>query len=468
MSADYGREKAVQVCVTCKARKKKCDKTMPRCGYCARKNLRCSFLLSGRDKYHGSYPSSLDLFSSRPFPEPAAADANLYRRVLQMIHETGQFIDDLTVRYFQGPHNYLPIVSRSRFQSNLITLGAVPSAGFSTLLLTICLTASSSKGESTADGDTPAFTKDRALYLATKSLLSRVQSSNPPCISLIQSRLLLALYDYTNRRPEEAFDAIAGCARMAYAARMHLNCRPMETHTDPDAQARAEAVNTWWGIVICERTFFCEVGFQEQPLITTIPNDAILPSGTGDQGQDGSPLSYLTTTAIYPGGNSSGFDRSVQAVWLLDKVIRSFEIPDLDSKLVQLQTLDNNIQGFLTELMRQCYSQEITSEYCQSIAITIRTLLKLHSHVIEQLGHVPVSQDPTLQSRYQKSQAALDTIAQMVLDIIEIHHTPPPDIIPPSFSYMTRAALAYVREQKDWQTDSKLHSAEERMRESLH
>lgn len=205
-----------------------------------------------RTKHQDSHLSSLDL-SFQSFHEPAIADANLYNRVLQIIHETGQFIDDLTARYFHGPHCYLPIVSRSRFQSNLITLGAVPSAGFSILLLAICLTASSiSKQKPFSHNTVPA--RDRALYLATKSLLARVQSSSPGCLSLIQSRLLLALYDYAHGRPEEAFDSIAGCARMAYAARLHLNSRPgdpRQTHSDPDAQR--EAANTWWGIAMCER-----------------------------------------------------------------------------------------------------------------------------------------------------------------------------------------------------------------------
>ncbi|KAI9038145.1 fungal specific transcription factor domain-containing protein [Aspergillus affinis] len=348
----------------------------------------------------------------------AAADANLYHRVLQIIHETGQFIDDLTAKYFQGPHHYLPVVSRSRFQSNLISLGAVPSAGFSILLLTICLTASSaSKPKSSAYHLSPTHTKNRALYLAAKAFLSRVQSSNPTCISLIQSRLLLALYDYTHGRPEDAFEAIAGCARMAYRARLHLNCRPIvsvETLPDPDAQLRAEGANTWWGIVICERTFFCEIRFQEQPLITVIPSDAILPSGTAEENRNDYCIPSLFISAnTNIKGNANGFDRSVQAACLLDRVFKSFEMSDLDSKLVELQDLDIDIQSFLTELMRQCYSRDETSEYCQSIAITIRTLLKLHSHIIEKLDRGIYFRDQMLQNRYQKSQAALDTVTQM-------------------------------------------------------
>ncbi len=60
MAADGGRQlandsHAPQVCLTCKARKKKCDKALPRCGYCVGLvHERCSFVphirASGRNR----------------------------------------------------------------------------------------------------------------------------------------------------------------------------------------------------------------------------------------------------------------------------------------------------------------------------------------------------------------------------------------------------------------------------------
>ncbi|KAI4858494.1 hypothetical protein F4820DRAFT_442346 [Hypoxylon rubiginosum] len=219
--------------------------------------------------------------------EPGATEANLYRQVLHLIRETGQFVDDISARYFQGIHRYLPVRSRTRFHKSLITLGAVPSAGFSALLLSICLATSSSRATNTRPFDR------RSLHLATRSFLAQVQVSFRPSIYLIQARLLLAVYDYMRGRPDDAFASIAGCARMAYAARLHLYNHPslqppgfqeaatnVDTDVDTDLQLEAkEAANTWWGIAICERTFFCEVTIPEQPLVTVIPNgDALLPT----------------------------------------------------------------------------------------------------------------------------------------------------------------------------------------------
>lgn len=83
-----------------------------------------------------------------------------------------------------------------------------------------------------------------------------MQGSHTPSIHLIQARLLLALHEYMQGRPEEAFEAIAGCARLGYAARIHRRDQHSEAteSEDPDLQLQAiEAANTWWGIMICER-----------------------------------------------------------------------------------------------------------------------------------------------------------------------------------------------------------------------
>lgn len=224
---------------------------------CFRKSLTCVYANKDRRFQHDKHQStsSTVLSASQSIPsEPAVADASLYRQVLQLIHQMGQLVDDLSARYFQGPHRYLPVCSRPYFYSNLITLGAIPSAEFSILLLTICLTVSA------------AHADQQSLRRTTNRLIALVRESYPTSIPLIQSRLLLAIYDYTHGRPEDAFQAISGCARMAYATRIHLHflpaCRKDTITSSANIKARSEldgplqateAANTWWGIIICER-----------------------------------------------------------------------------------------------------------------------------------------------------------------------------------------------------------------------
>lgn len=209
--------------------------------------------------------------SSQPFPssipaEPfASSQANLYLQIHGLIRQTGQYVDDVSARYFQSIHRYFPMISRARFHDNLITLGGTPPAGFSILLLAICLTTSSPELERRVRTTTDIKRQidRRSLYLAARSLFAQAQASFSPSVHLIQAGLLLAIYEYVIGRPDEAFTSIAACARMAYATRIHLcSCAlppwPWTSMLSADADIHLklqahEAANTWWGVIICER-----------------------------------------------------------------------------------------------------------------------------------------------------------------------------------------------------------------------
>ncbi|RFU31442.1 hypothetical protein B7463_g4874, partial [Scytalidium lignicola] len=485
MAADggfYRASHAAEVCVTCKGRKKKCDKVLPRCGYCVRKRVGCGYGSRPRNHDH-TRPVSFPLVSSHAIPSaPATSEANLYLQAHRLIRATGQFVDDISVRYFRGMHPYLPIISRMRFHSSLITLGTTPSAGFSVLLLSICLATSSPQLEWLTGhaANTQAIDR-RSLHLATKSLLAQVQGSFPPSIHLIQAALLLAVYEYAQGRPDEAFVSIAGCARMAYAARIH---RPspvpprsekvsLTTDTDPDTDLDLqlqveEAANTWWGIIICERIFFCEVTVCEQPLLTVIPcGDARLPTEPnileqtnflGPESLPYVPLSSLSSVDV------GGFGRSAQAVWLLDQVLKGFEIPSLGSRLIQLRGLDSTLQAFLGVLMRQRNEKE--GIFCEAIAITIRALFTLHWHILSQSLHVVSAKYQSLEEWCKCSHAALDTATKMTHDVVEAHEHL--DIyqfacVAPSYLYIVKAALKHIHGRTEWKGDRWLQSAEARL-----
>ena len=185
----------------------------------------------------------------------------MYLEVHGIIRATGQFVDDITARYFQGFHRHLPIISRTRFHNNLITLGTAPAADFSVLLLTICLiTHAPALGYESRHGADPPV-EQQSLHPTARPPFAQVQVPCSPSVPLIQASLLLAVYEYTQGRPDDAFVTIAGSARIAYTARIHTrNChQPQVTHkTDRDTGVdlllqTEEAANTWWGIIIYER-----------------------------------------------------------------------------------------------------------------------------------------------------------------------------------------------------------------------
>lgn len=170
-------------------------------------------------------------------------------------------MDNISTRYFQGFHRRLPVVSRTRFYNQLISPGAAPADDVAVLLLAICLIAhtpvagfQNEYGNATAD-------ERESLHLTARSLLAQVQVSRSRSLPLIQAGLLLAVYEYSKGRPEDAFVTISSSIRMAYAAhinvpdgrRTQMACSPGQT-IDSDLTIQAEeAANTWWGILVWER-----------------------------------------------------------------------------------------------------------------------------------------------------------------------------------------------------------------------
>ncbi|KAF2115918.1 hypothetical protein BDV96DRAFT_574825 [Lophiotrema nucula] len=502
---------AAQVCLTCKARKKKCDKTLPSCGCCIRKRLRCAYSTPQtqaraqlRSHALPSLPES-DTFqhSLSPFvlsqtiplaPVESATSLNL--EVHRLIRTTGQFVDDVSAHYFQGIHRYLPVISRTRFHDSLITLGATPSADFSVLLLAICVVTSSPAVRRRRENATSTSSIDRRqLLLTAKSLLAQVQGSFPVSVHLIQAALLLSLHEYAEGRPDDALASIASCARMAYAARIHVrdvsSCAftspltpstksEIATPTSTDVVTNAdgwlqaeEAANTWWGIVICERRYICDASVLDQPLVTTFPGaDARLPAEPEMLEHNGpSTIDRIPYVPVHSMESAyiKEFGRAAQATWYLEQILKSFGVPGLDTRLDQLTSVDIALQRFLGMLMLQCHSR--TQMSCEAMTIAIRAFFALHSHILDlQLQPVAMMNRP-IDEWIACSHTALDTGVKMVVDIVETldnAETHTFHVVALSYTYIVRAALRYIaRRGLLGEKDGWLRGAEERLRSSL-
>ncbi|KAK8002413.1 rhamnogalacturonase [Apiospora arundinis] len=470
MAADGGRSGALFVCTLCKARKKKCDKQLPCCSYCVKNDLQCIYEPVTR-KHAGQHqqkqrrlpthitttPSSS---ASPPTPsvpsEVSVGPANLHRQVYQLIRASGQFVDDVSTSYFHGLHLYMPIVSRTRFHDSLVALGAIPSADFSVLLLSMHLVTLDSfvrdrmeknhrphdSASSTIIGGSTKPDTQQSLYMTTKSLFAQVQSTFTPSIRLVQAGILIALYEYTRGEADQAFITISLCARLAYAARIH-------------------------------RVFLCETGVQDQPLITSMPDpDAKLPTEAAilelsdvdlsssfqtSEGEGRLPSSQLSTLR---NASIGAFGRIAQAAWLLDQVLRGFEIPNLDTRLTCLRKLDGELRMFLSDLVQQTSGKRGPS--CQAVSLTIRYATTPFSFPPQPFAQV--SDPETL----QVSHAALKSTTTMVIDVADAHRSSDSAYgLPPTYPYNVQAALNYIRERQLDGSDSTLLDLEERLRWSM-
>ncbi|KAH8692041.1 hypothetical protein BGW36DRAFT_419425 [Talaromyces proteolyticus] len=478
MAADGHRTRPTQACLTCKTRKKKCNKGLPSCSYCILKDLECRYVSVTRRRAYATPNTDSsthttihreiltaetldDLAPPRTtLPEPVTTPkkTTLYRplfecfdsvhlEVQNIIRSTGEFVDDLTARYFRNFHGHLPIISRTRFQRSLTATGAPPSADSSILLLTICLIVYLPNPELLSRaGDTIGR---QSLYLAAKTLLAQVQGCLQPSIPLIQACLLLATYEYANGRPEVALVTIAGCARMAYAARIHDSRRHNMMNGDSRLEVE-EATNTWWGIVISERAFICEVGDFEQPMATILPaGDTRLPIereklDRGDllslDSTPNIPVSCLAITSI------GGFGRAAQASCLLDQVLKGLVIPDLTTRLPLLESLDRTIQSFLAVILS--HNPDIAWPYCTALAVTVRALFTLHGAILNIPQQVISANFRSLEEWKKSSIAALDTATTMVNDMVKWHYSTLPsdgtNDTSPIHIYVVRASIKHM------------------------
>ena len=202
---------------------------------------------------HGSAQSSLifvdSILEAIPPPrlsglqrsgEPLGLDHLLRSQVDRLTRARGCYLDDITSRYFQGMHKWLPVISRSKFHAELI--GQVPwPADFSILLLAMFLVVWRPSAES-------GFDDDRGnLYVVVKMLFAQVQAVHPPSLRLIQSGLLISVFEYGHELKNAALISITSCSKMAYLI------RPNPHNSDEVRSETREERNLWWGLAIYER-----------------------------------------------------------------------------------------------------------------------------------------------------------------------------------------------------------------------
>ncbi|KAJ4287776.1 hypothetical protein N0V90_012480 [Kalmusia sp. IMI 367209] len=152
---------------------------------------------------------------------------------------------------------------------------------------------------------------------------------------------------------------------------------------------------------------------------------------------------------------------------LLDHVVQTFSVQDLDARLVQLQELDITVQHFLRTLMAQA---GMGRKSCQAVTMTIRGLFALHWHILD-LSSAQITRREQALEDWQKSHIALDSITKIVLDVVdavESGNTSSSICVAPSYSFVVRAALEHVYKKKGWKQVDWLKEAEERLRLTLH
>ncbi|CAH0024898.1 unnamed protein product [Clonostachys rhizophaga] len=457
MAAD---KRQILVCINCRSRKKKCDKGLPSCGYCVQKRLKCAYSrgtthrqddpFGTPERNEAAVPEQIGLSSilGTVLSRPEKLEISVHAEVNRLIRSTGQFVDDITARYFKDVHIFLPVIARSRFHNGLINLGAPPSADLSILLLCMCLVTPNPESR---DSSSSSKTSQHTIYLSARSIFAQLQALISPSVSFIQAGLLLAVYEYVHGQSDRGLGTISNSARMAYAARIHtlnVNLRHEEQTSHSLQPEEREALNTWWALIIWERIMMLEVNAQDQPLVTSVrAENAALPTEPDSIDRGGPMLSNTPVPKLLVSTphevNVGGFGRLAQAIMLVDQILKAFSICDVAARLSALHNINTSLQSFLGVVVKQHSGRP--SSYCSAVVIAIRSLLSLHGHII-QLTSATTAGDGS-HADNADSFAAIRTGIAMTLDIAEWHSARPPHMglmLPPNYVYLLRAALSHM------------------------
>ncbi len=308
--ADANR--ALWVCDTCRLRKKGCDKQLPKCGYCAKRNLFCVYhdvppsdktdssdprasLLSGESsgRNTSSSPSASASASASSAARTDTQQSSIYEmlsvggggsthleellnREVTRVFQTGRLsLLDIAQRFFKGFHKWLPVVSPGRFHqvaaqatassgSNGAGAGAgagtpsTPPADFSLLVLAMCLVTLPPAPEDASPDHSQQGVQPESLYLTVKVLFAQTQAVMCASTVLVQTGLIIAAYEYACQKLNAAYISIGTCVRTAHALALDktgvgsggADVQQME----PAQRLRLrEDWNVWWGVVILER-----------------------------------------------------------------------------------------------------------------------------------------------------------------------------------------------------------------------
>ncbi|KAN0105047.1 hypothetical protein V8E51_010792 [Hyaloscypha variabilis] len=481
-----GLQRAPQVCSHCKSIKKGCDKKLPSCSQCIKRRAVCrygepedprrsgdrltksesplgrserlastwtSIPRSMRAKLCPTVRLSLLLMSSLSDVLPsnfdlkasstsATSDSVFSSQIRHIIEADGKYIDDVVVRFFQGVHAWLPIISKKRFRDRFAHFQAVPTADFALLLLLMRLITQHPSPDPETDQDR------EVLYLASKTVFAQVQAFIPSSLYLVQAGVILATYEHAHGMIEAAYITIGTAARMACAIGLHNKHCSMEMQGTDTWLDEEEALATWWGLMICDRIIGCDAQMHGRPLATRpIRDDDYLP--LEPEFLDGSRSDMMEPTFRYfvsaislPGVGP--FGREAQATYLLDRVRMVIEAGQTSEHT--LYPLGCELQNLLGTVMEQVAGR--WGIYCGATQLLISALYTLHQTAA-------IQQDIDNNPRYRETvKVALNTMTRMVIDIAYAFNmevsTLNMDILAPATQHIVCCAQQHILTAEDF------------------
>lgn len=248
MSAD-------QACVRCRRQKRRCDKVLPCCTLCKR-YVAARIIGVHADQFrlskHCDYLLPAEVPRLLPVPDwadltPSNVCHTLEVQVSSIVGDRLQ-VQAAAAFYFRTIHTWFPIISESSYNIRLSNAYIQAASAPSDLsLLTLCM-ALVCKGP--VGGELPLST--RSMYASLKSFVALLEAIGTNSLKMLQSRLLLTVFEIGHAIYPSAYISAAANIRAAVSLGIHATYKNLrEAFRDP--RKVEEARQTWRGIIITDR-----------------------------------------------------------------------------------------------------------------------------------------------------------------------------------------------------------------------
>ncbi|OWT43581.1 fungal specific transcription factor [Pochonia chlamydosporia 170] len=352
---------ATQACRACRRLKRKCSRDLPSCSLCIRLGKTCEYYpgdvgaenapntdLASRlhnleQLLQGKASQNLDLESMRSnskntceptvntdFPPAFFLDPDHYSRfqeyqlsseILPWVEKAQELVKndwrEICERFLSTIYTWLPMISKKRLYSELTS--SQPGSKPGNALFLLCMKLCTSNQSESADDSSCA---DNELYNAAKQCCFYAESGGYVSLRLVQSLVLLAVYEMGHAIYPAAYLTVGRAARLATVIGLHNMKLAKQLFVVADMWSlREEQQRTWWAIFILDKVV--NLGSPGLPLVTPDPcADHLLPVNERDWNEGVIGINEPVLAQSFHAADSIGkFARTCQAAHMLGKII---------------------------------------------------------------------------------------------------------------------------------------------------
>ncbi|KAH7379905.1 hypothetical protein BKA64DRAFT_686597 [Cadophora sp. MPI-SDFR-AT-0126] len=255
---------AAKACISCRDRKRKCDRTKPDCSLCHRLGRRCQYESRILARSDGSALSASSSLQAKIFPglPTSSFDSGAFLKSSVNVAITEKLalavgdvseVRSMATKFFNSIQLWFPVLAESTYYEHLPNIFTQPCAKYSLLSLSMALAVS-------VPAENVTWESLPSLYILVKSSIAIVEAANLHSLEVVQSRLLMCLFEVGHSIEPAAFISLGTTARAAVAIGLNERSDSSGTTGKETSPMTEVGLRVWWGIVMIDRWYTLERG----------------------------------------------------------------------------------------------------------------------------------------------------------------------------------------------------------------